>query len=171
MPTTDTASTIATNIMWAEAYEYHEKWMRARPDDYGPDVRRILEAGMHAPAINYVRSQRARVRSLAEALNALDKFDVLIAPTAGIAAPRIDVGGRALMQNGHPVNMLTDVLRFTSPFNVTGLPALAIPTGLAPDGLPLSMQIIARPFDESTVFQVAAAYEQARGPLPAPKLA
>src|SRR5712691_3227180 len=77
MPTTDTASTIATNIMWAEAYEYHEKWMRTRPEDYGPDVRRMLEAGMHAPAINYVRSQRARVRSLAEALNALDKFDVL----------------------------------------------------------------------------------------------
>src|SRR5216684_2083048 len=93
MPTTDTASTIATNIMWAEAYEYHEKWMRTRPDDYGPDVRRMLEAGMHAPAINYVRSQRARVRSLAEALTALDKFDVLVAPTAGIAAPRIDVGG------------------------------------------------------------------------------
>src|SRR5712691_11279119 len=45
MPTTDTASTIATNIMWAEAYEYHEKWMRTRPEDYGPDVRRMLEAG------------------------------------------------------------------------------------------------------------------------------
>jgi aspartyl-tRNA(Asn)/glutamyl-tRNA(Gln) amidotransferase subunit A len=75
------------------------------------------------------------------------------------------------MQNGHPVNMVSEVLRFTAPFNVTGLPALAIPTGLAPDGLPLSMQIIGRPFDESTVFRAAAAYEQARGPIPAPKLA
>jgi aspartyl-tRNA(Asn)/glutamyl-tRNA(Gln) amidotransferase subunit A len=171
IPTIDMASTIATNIMWAEAYEYHERWMRTRPDDYGPDVRRMLEAGMHAPAVNYVRSQRARIRMLAEALNALDKFDVLIAPTAGIAAPRIDVGGRALMPNGHPVNMVSEVLRFTAPLNVTGLPALAIPTGLAPDGLPLSMQIIGRPFDESTVFRAAAAYEQARGPIPAPKLA
>ena len=171
IPTIDMASTIATNIMWAEAYEYHEKWMRTRPDDYGLDVRRMLEAGMHAPAVDYVRSQRARVRSLAEALDALDKFDVLIAPTAGIAAPRIDVGARALMPNGQPVNMLTAVLRFTAPFNVTGLPVLAVPTGLTPDGLPLSMQIIGRPFDESTVFKAAAAYEQARGAIPAPKFA
>jgi aspartyl-tRNA(Asn)/glutamyl-tRNA(Gln) amidotransferase subunit A len=171
IPTIAMASTIATNIMWAEAYEYHEKWMRTRPDDYGLDVRRMLEAGMHTPAVNYVRSQRARARLLAEVLNALDKFDVLIAPTAGIEAPRIDVGGRALMPNGHPVNMVTEVLRFTAPFNVTGLPALTLPTRLSPDGLPLSMQIIGRPFDESTVFRAAAAYEQARGPIPAPKLA
>jgi aspartyl-tRNA(Asn)/glutamyl-tRNA(Gln) amidotransferase subunit A len=62
------------------------------------------------------------------------------------------------------------VLRFTAPFNVTGQPALAIPTGLAPNGLPVSMQIIGKPFDETTVFRVADAYERAREPLPEPKL-
>jgi aspartyl-tRNA(Asn)/glutamyl-tRNA(Gln) amidotransferase subunit A len=66
--------------------------------------------------------------------------------------------------------MVASVLRFTAPFNVTGQPALAIPTGLSPNGLPLSMQIIGGPFDEATVFRVANAYERARGPLPEPHL-
>ena len=66
--------------------------------------------------------------------------------------------------------MVASVLRFTAPFNVTGQPALAMPTGLSPNGLPLSMQIIGRPFDEATVFRVADAYERARGPLAEPNL-
>jgi len=72
------------------------------------------------------------------------------------------------MPNGEPVDVVASVLRFTAPFNVTGQPALAIPTGLSADGLPLSMQIIGRPFDEAAVFRIAAAYEETRGPLPAP---
>jgi aspartyl-tRNA(Asn)/glutamyl-tRNA(Gln) amidotransferase subunit A len=48
-----------------------------------------------------------------------------------------------------------------APFNLTGSPALAMPTGFASTGLPLSMQIIGKPFDEATVYRVARAYEQA----------
>jgi aspartyl-tRNA(Asn)/glutamyl-tRNA(Gln) amidotransferase subunit A len=166
----DTASTIATNIMFAEAAEYHEQWMRTRAHEYGHDVRRMLEAGMMTPAVYYVRAQRARAAILAETMKALEKFTVLVAPTASIPAPRIDVGGRALADNGKPVDMVASVLRFTAPFNVTGQPALAVPTGLSPGGLPLSMQFIGKPFDEATVFKVADAYERARGPLAEPKL-
>ncbi len=124
---------------------------------------------MLTPAIYYVRAQRSRAAILAETLKALDKFTVLVAPTAAIPAPRIDVGGRALSDSGEPVDMVAAVLRFTAPFNVTGQPALALPTGLSPAGLPLSMQVIGRPFDRAgdTVFLVADAYERARGPLPA----
>ena len=169
-PNIEMASTIATNIMFAEAAEYHEQWMRTRSHEYGQDVRRTLEAGMLTPAVYYVRAQRSRPAILAEMLKALDKFTVLAAPTASIPAPRIDVAGRALSDNGEPVNLLAAVLRFTAPFNVTGQPALAIPTGLAANGLPVSMQIIGKPFDEATVFKVADAYERARGPLAEPKL-
>ena len=99
---------------------------------------------------------------------ALDRCGVLVAPTASIPAPRIDVGGRALAPTGEVVNLVAAVLRFTAPFNITGQPLLAIPTGLATDGLPASMQIIGKPFDEPMVFRVADAYERARGPLPMP---
>jgi len=170
IPSIAMAASVATNIMFAEAAEYHEEWMRTRADDYGNDVRRTLEAGMLTPAIYYVRAQRARATVLAEALSALGKFTVLTAPTAAIPAPRIASGGRALHDSGQSVDMVADVLRFTAPFNVTGQPALAIPIGIAPNGMPLSMQIVGRPFDEATVFRVADAYERARPALPFPKL-
>jgi aspartyl-tRNA(Asn)/glutamyl-tRNA(Gln) amidotransferase subunit A len=170
IPHIEMCSTIATNIMFAESAEYHEQWMRTRSHEYGADVRRMLEAGMMTPAIYYVRAQRSRAAILAEALKALDNFTVLAAPTAAIPAPRIDIGGRALTDGGEQVDMVAAVLRFTAPFNVTGQPALAIPTGLAPNGLPVSMQIIGKPFDEATVFRVADAYERARGPLAEPNL-
>ena len=144
--------------------------MRTRAADYGIDVRRALEAGMLTPGLHYLRAQRARAVMLAQALTALEGRSVLLAPTAAIPAPHIDIGARALLPTGEPANLLTAVLRFTAPFNVTGQPAIAIPTGLSRDGLPLSMQVIGRPFDESTVFQVAAAYEAARDPLAEPNL-
>ncbi len=169
-------STIATTVTFAEAAEsITNNGCAPRAYDYGQDVRRILEAGMLTPAIYYVRAQRSRAAILAETLKALDKFAVLVAPTAAIPAPRIDVGlgARALSASvvtGSTCSRYVAVLRFTAPFNVTGQPALALPTGLSPAGLPLSMQIIGRPFDEATVFKVADAYERARGPLAEPKL-
>jgi aspartyl-tRNA(Asn)/glutamyl-tRNA(Gln) amidotransferase subunit A len=170
IPHIEMAATIATNITFVEAAEYHEQWMRTRPHEYGADVRHMLEAGMMTPAIYYVRAQRSRAAILAEALKALDDCTVLAAPTAAIPAPRIDVGGRALSDNGEQIDMVAAVFRFTAPFNVTGQPALAMPTGLAPNGLPVSIQIIGKPFDEATVFRVADAYERARGPIAEPKL-
>jgi Asp-tRNA(Asn)/Glu-tRNA(Gln) amidotransferase A subunit family amidase len=170
IPSIEQAAAIATTIMFAEAAEFHEDWIRTRPQDYGFDVRRTLEAGMLTPAMYYVRAQRARAMVLAETLAALKNRIAVIAPTAAIPAPRIDIGGRALTSSGEPANLITTVLRFTAPFNITGQPALALPIGLSSEGLPLSMQIIGRPFDEVSVFQVAAAYEEARGPLPRPKV-
>jgi aspartyl-tRNA(Asn)/glutamyl-tRNA(Gln) amidotransferase subunit A len=170
IPHIEMSATIATNITFVEAAEYHEQWMRTRPHEYGADVRHMLEAGMMTPAIYYLRAQRSRAAILAEALKALENCTVLAAPTAAIPAPRIDVGGRALTDNGEQVDMVSAVLRFTAPFNVTGQPALALPTGLAPNGLPVSMQIIGKPFDEATVFRVADAYERTRGPIAEPKL-
>ncbi len=49
------------------------------------------------------------------------------------------------------------------PFNVTGQPALVIPAGFASSGLPLSLQLVGRPFDEAMLYRVAAAYEAATG--------
>jgi aspartyl-tRNA(Asn)/glutamyl-tRNA(Gln) amidotransferase subunit A len=185
LPSIGQAPAIATTIMFAEAAEFHEDWIRTRPQDYGLDVRRTLEAGMLTPAMYYVRAQRARAVVLAESLAALENRIALVAPTAAIPAPRIAVfqpdnalsrradalaGERASSMSGEQVNMVTAVLRFTAPFNITGQPALALPIGLSSKGLPLSMQIIGRPFDEVSIFQVAAAYEEARGPLPKPKL-
>ncbi len=104
-------------------------------------------------------------------MRALDDHDVLIAPVSAIAAPRIGTHpGHLLDDKGEFIDNFSMILRFTMPFDATGQPALALPTGLSPAGLPLSMQIIGRPFGKSSVIRVADAYEGARGPLPEPKL-
>ncbi len=168
-PAIETASVATTVVMLAEALEYHENWMRTRPHDYGADVRSLLEMGMGIPATSYVRMQRARAAILADALRALEGRDVLVAPGSAIPAPPIGAA-TIRVDEGPSMDTVQAILRFTSPFNATGQPALAIPTGLSAQGLPLSMQIIGRPFDEAGVLKVADAYERARGPLAAPKL-
>ncbi len=143
--------------------------MRTRAADYGPDVRRLLEAGMGVTASSYIRAQRGRARILADATDALDGREVLLAPTSAIPAPKLAETTILGAERGR-IDLVQEVLRFTAPFDVTGQPALAIPIGLSPGGLPLSMQIIGRPFDEPSVIRVANAYERARGVLPPPKL-
>lgn len=156
-------------VIYAEALDYHERWMRERPGDYGEDVRRLLEAGMLVTGVAYVRAQRARARMVAEAMAAHANHDVLVAPTS--AVPALPITGEGLFEDaGQESDPVRDVLRFTAPLDCTGQPTLAIPTGLSDDGLPLSMQIVGKPLDEVTVFRVAAAYEKARGPLPVPKI-
>jgi aspartyl-tRNA(Asn)/glutamyl-tRNA(Gln) amidotransferase subunit A len=145
--------------------------MRTRAADYGADVRRLLESGMSVTATAYIRAQKARTRILTQALEALTDHEVLIAPSCSTIAPKIgagDIGRVAELQES--VDVVDTILRFTTPFNATGQPALALPTGLTRDGLPLSMQIIGRPFDELSVIRVGGAYESARGPLAPPKL-
>ncbi|HEY6419173.1 MAG TPA: amidase [Candidatus Binataceae bacterium] len=167
IPSLPLAGVITGIIVSGEALEIHEDWIRTRRQDYGEDVRRLLENGMMTTATAYIRAQRARARVLAEASAALASRDVLIAPGSAIGAPKIGEGG-LLGQPEDRVDVGNAILRFTSPFDVTGQPALAIPTGLSSEGLPLSMQVIGRPFGEEQVIQVAAAYERARGAMPRP---
>ena len=158
-------------VIGADALEFHENWLRTRAGDYGEDVRERLFVASTISASNYVRAQRARTVMLADAMRALDHHDVLIAPGCAIPAPRIGAHpGRPLDDKGDVVDSYSMIVRFTVPFDATGQPALAIPTGLSPSGMPVAMQIIGRPFGESTVIRVADAYERARGPLPEPKL-
>ena len=159
-------------ITWAEALEIHEDWMRTRRQDYGDDVRRLLEIGMMVPATSYVRAQRARARTLAEATAVLADHDALVAPASAIVAPKI--GGTQVLEaredggEEERVDVVAAILRFTQPFDSTGQPALAIPTSLSPAGLPIAMQIIGRPFGEPEVLQIGAAYERARGAIARP---
>jgi aspartyl-tRNA(Asn)/glutamyl-tRNA(Gln) amidotransferase subunit A len=80
-------------------------------------------------------------------------YDVLLLPSTPIAAPLID-GSDALEQ----ARRLT---RFTSPFNLTGLPAISLPCGFTAGGLPIGLQIVAPAWSEKKLLRAAQAYEQA----------
>ena len=124
---------------------------------------------MMIPALDYFRAQRGRARMLAEALNALQNHDVLVSP--GVATTALKVREYLKMDDQTRAELgYRNQLRFTQPFDATGQPAITIPTGVARDGLPTSMQIVGRPFEEATVLRVAATYEALRGPLSPPPI-
>src|SRR5215472_10101292 len=169
IPTLEFGALINATVTWVEALDYHERWLRERRNDYGEEIRLNLETGMMIPALDYFRAQRGRARILAEALSTLRDHDVLVSP--GVATTALKVRDYLKMDDKAKADLgYRNQLRFTQPFNATGQPAMAIPTALASDGLPISMQIVGRPFDEATVLRVAASYEAMRGPLSPPPI-
>ncbi len=136
-------------IMYAEAAAFHRDWFKERPDDYRPRTRRIIRAGLLTSAPLYLRAQQVRTEAVRAMGRLFEEVDVLVTPTTPGPAPR------GLDWTGDPA--------FNQPFSAVGFPAITVPAGLSGSGLPLGVQFVARPFDEATLFRVAAAFEAATG--------
>jgi aspartyl-tRNA(Asn)/glutamyl-tRNA(Gln) amidotransferase subunit A len=143
----------------AEPSAYHQRNLRERPQDYGDDVRTLLEVGEMLLATHYLQAQRYRSLLRSEFIEAFRSVDVFICPTLPFTATRM---GETMVEieAGQPEDMLAAIMQFTGIASLTGLPALNVPCGFDPDGLPMGMQIIGRPFDESTLFRVGHAFQQ-----------
>lgn len=143
----------------AEPSAYHQRWLRERPEDYGEDVRLLLEVGEMLLATHYIQAQRYRSLLRAEFLEAFKEVDVFICPTLPFTATRV---GEVLVEieEGSPEDMLSAIMQFTGVPSLTGLPSLAVPCGFDGDGLPIGMQVIGKPFDEATLFRVGSAFQQ-----------
>jgi len=138
-------------IMMAEAFAIHQTDMQDRLLDYGEITAGRFILGAAISAADYINALRAR-RELTDAVNsALHGYDVLLTASALNTAPRFDA----------PVDALSTASPMqTIPFNVTGHPAMSVPIGLAPNRLPLSVQVAGRPFDEAMVLRVGRAIER-----------
>src|SRR5438094_5543816 len=114
-----------------------------------------MMVGATLSAADLVQALRLR-RELSMLLNhdVLGKYDAIITANGLSPAPRFD---------DFPADMPPKMTLQTMPFNVTGNPVLAIPTGFSATGLPLGMQIVGRAFDEPTALRIGAAYEAAAG--------
>lgn len=143
----------------AEPSTYHQRWLRERPEDYGEDVRLLLEVGEMLLATHYIQAQRYRSLLRSEFLEAFKSVDVFICPTLPFTATKV---GDTLVEieEGAPEDMLSAIMQFTGVPSLTGLPSLNVPCGFDDDGLPIGMQVIGRPFDEAMLFRVGAAYQQ-----------
>jgi aspartyl-tRNA(Asn)/glutamyl-tRNA(Gln) amidotransferase subunit A len=143
---------VKITIAESEQYAIHEEELRTRPGDFGADfLGRALPAVLYS-GTDYVQAQRERRLMLAEMAPIYEKFDLLVAPSAAGPAPRLGTWRTiSFWQNSS----------LTTPFNVTAGPALAQCMGFTPAGLPLSLQLVGRPFDEATVLRAAHAYEMA----------
>lgn len=153
------APTVVPLTIQSEAAAYHEHWLRTRPQDYGADVRRRLEVGRTALATDYINAQRVRSMIKADFDQALDLFDGLIVPTIPTVA--VPIGEDRVEVDGQIFGVRPTYTRFTSPINLTGLPAISIPCGFSAGGLPIGFQLVGRAFDETTLLSLAHAYEQA----------
>src|SRR5882724_7581049 len=152
VPTLDLAPAIWTCFL-AEMYEYHREMSRRAPEKYREGTRVRLYMGALVSAQDFLRAQRLRARFKREIDALLDTVDVLVFPgQAGPAQRFEDISSLEVMAPGG---------RYTSPWNLLGLPAVSVPAGFTRVGLPVSIQIVGRRGDDATVLRVARAYERA----------
>ena len=143
-----------------EASSYHQKMLRERANLYTEEVRCILEAGEFIPARVYIDALRVRQQIKQGWQTLYDDVDVVIAPT--VSTPAVRRGQDTVeWADGFVESVLSAFTRLTSPSNITGLPSIAVPCGFSSDAMPLSFQIIGRPFAEAQILQVAQAYQSA----------
>ena len=148
-------------ILVTEAYAAHEPWMRTRFKDYGELLRDRMALGALISGVDYMQAVRRRRELTLEMAQSMKTVDLLLTAAAPAEAPRID-----------SVPKWANFVRpsFTMPFNVTGQPAMSVCSGFGERGLPVSIQLAGRPFEDATVLATGHAYEQAtdwRGRRPA----
>ena len=145
--------TIATEMAEALAPTYAE-----HHKEHGLDVRINLAFARHFKAITYVQSQRVRTQLMRSFNDAFKKVDVILTPATAIPAPPIPPG--ALKDGESDLTKLVEIMRFVTPANLTGSPAVSFPVGYTPQGLPIGMQAIGKPWDEATLLRLAFAAEK-----------
>ena len=148
-------------ILGTEAAAYHLPWLNERPGDYDPTIRARLETGLSSRGVDYVQATRLRGLFVEAMYEALNDLDVLATPTTPIAAPRFGEV-QTLLDDGSSRNTAGLLLRNTLPFNLCGFPAISVPCGRTVAGLPVGLQLVAKPWDEATLLRVAAGFERNR---------
>jgi len=136
-----------------ELFSLHLPELIARAGAFGQDFRARSLAACLFTSEDYVRASRERRAMIEEMQPLYRRFDLLVAAN-GSPAPRLD---------GHDPLAFWQRPNFTSPFNCTGGPALALLCGFSKDGLPLSLQIAGRPHEDALVLRAGYAYEMATG--------
>jgi len=135
-------------------------YRRSRSEGFGPEVKRRIMLGTYALSSGYYdayykKAQQVRTLIKRDFDQAFEKYDLIIGPTAPTTAFKLGE------QVNDPLTMyLNDIC--TIPVSLAGVPAISVPCGLA-EGLPVGLQIIGKPFDESTVLRAAHAYESQAG--------
>ncbi len=150
-------------IVCPEAAAYHRDLVRSRPEQIAPFIRTLLVAGLMMEPEHYFKALQAR-RAIADAVRRAftgNRLDALLTPTLPATAVPKDLDDLDYGTCTEPAGAA--YVRTTSPFNLSGLPALSVPAGFDRDGLPIGLQIAAAPFDEGTALRVGACFESVAG--------
>ena len=134
-----------------KAYDTHRK-------DFSLEVRYDLAMARLFTARDYLRAQQIRTRTIRHFEAALEQVNVIITPSTGVTAPPIRAD--ALERGESDFNLLSEIMRFATPANLTGHPAISFPVGYDLAGLPIGLQAIGRYWEEHQLLRLANAYEQ-----------
>jgi aspartyl-tRNA(Asn)/glutamyl-tRNA(Gln) amidotransferase subunit A len=130
----------------------YEEWARSRLGDFSERLRSRLMLGAFVSGVDYVQAMRRRRELRAELQAAMQGLDLVLTATQPSEAAKIDEV---------PKWDLFGSANFTMPFNVAGYPAISVCAGFGAGDLPVAIQLVAKPFQEPTLFRVADAFEKA----------
>lgn len=159
VPDIETFNTLHRLILLAEATSVHRRRLAERREDFGEDVRALLEQGLSVLATDYLEAQRARRAFRRDFGAAFERVDALLAPAVPIQTARI--GELEVRVQGRLENVRLATTRNIRALNLTALPVLSVPCGFQADGLPVGLQIVGPEGGERRILEIGRAYEQA----------
>ena len=163
IPLLHDTETAGNDIAWTEATHYHQQagWFPARSAEYGEDVRMRLEMGTRVAATAYLRALEIREQFIQQLHATMDeaRIDLLALPTTPITAPLIGEEATQIEGTRHATRSL--LLRLNRPANLAGVPAISVPCGFTPNGLPVGLQLIGRTGSEHLLLRIGDGFESA----------
>lgn len=156
LPALDRIVATFARMRAVETASAHAETYPARADEYGPVFRGMLDAGRRLSAVEqqqYVQQRREFTGSLRRVLH---DVDLVLMPSCGIGSPTVE----AMRMLGQDAELNAALAAPTAPFNVSGNPAVCLPAGATPGGIPIGFQLIGREFDERLLVQAGHAFQQ-----------
>lgn len=155
LPKLDIWEVAAWQIMYAEMLSLHQHHV-SDVENRDAGGASMLSASPYISAVDYLRALRYRRVAQEDLADAMKNVSALVTPSSTSVAPRFD----AIAYPGADAKWLATVTRNTLPFNYTGNPAICLQAGLV-EGMPVSIQLVARPHHETVLFSLGAAYQRA----------
>lgn len=164
LPSAEAGHEVTLTLLTAEAGQFHQERLATHREDYGVDVRELLEDGLALSATDYVKAVRVREVARREFSEAFGAVDCILSPTAPVPAPLRSTHD---LSGGSESNRIRPRLtRNTRLINLLGLPSISVPCGFAQventdseEGLPVGLQISGPWWSEKTLLHIAHAYE------------
>jgi aspartyl-tRNA(Asn)/glutamyl-tRNA(Gln) amidotransferase subunit A len=156
------AMEVYRTIQMPEASLAHmeKDWLTNGLEAYGERTRSRLLQGQTLTAVDYLRAQQQRRTFSSNLRSAMQRVNALVLPTLPISAIPVEQADQDIQIDGITENATTALLRLTMPFNLAGLPAVSLPCGFTTGGLPIGLQLVGKPFEESMILRIAHAYQQ-----------
>jgi Asp-tRNA(Asn)/Glu-tRNA(Gln) amidotransferase A subunit family amidase len=159
IPDLEAARMAHTVAIISEMAQALERTYTAHHREHSLEVRLNLAVARGLTNRDYIKAQRVRTQVIAHFAQALEQVDVIVTPSTALTAPAIPAA--ALPHGDSDLSTLVEIMRFATPANLTGLPAISFPAGYGQSGLPVGLQAIGRAWQEPTLLRLALAAEQA----------